>query len=65
MEELRKTEKDPADQDPNKLKEHDFYDSSGWIYSVNGTFPERGLGSYKLEDGDELNLIFSLADGVY
>lgn len=65
MEALRKTEKDPADQDPNKLKEHDFYDSSGWIYSVNGTFPERGLGSYKLEDGDELNLIFSLADGVY
>ena len=65
MEELRKTEKDPADQDPDKLKEHDFYDSSGWIYSVNGTFPEKGLGSYKLEDGDELNLIFSLADGVY
>lgn len=65
MEELRKTEKDPADQDPNRLKEHDFYDSSGWIYSVNGSFPDKGLGSYKLEDGDELYLIFSLADGVY
>ncbi len=65
MEELRKTEKDPADQDPNRLKEHDFYDSSGWIYSVNGSFPNKGLGSYKMEDGDELYLIFSLADGVY
>lgn len=65
MEELRKTEKDPADQDPNRLKEHDFYDSSGWIYSVNGSFPDKGLGSYKLEDGDELYLIFALADGVY
>ena len=65
MEELRKTEKDPADQDPNRLKEHDFYDSSGWIYSVNGTFPDKGMGSYKLEDGDELYLIFSLADGIY
>ena len=65
MEGMRKTEKDPADQDPDRLKEHDFYDSSGWIYSVNGEFPTKGLGSYKMEDGDELYLIFSLADGVY
>ena len=65
MEGMRKTEKDPADQDPDRLKEHDFYDSSGWIYSVNGEFPTKGLGSYKMANGDELYLIFSLADGVY
>lgn len=62
---LRKTEKDPDKQDKNKLKEHDFYDSSGWIYNVNGEFPEMGLGSYKVEDGDEIYLIFQLATDVY
>ncbi len=65
MEELRKTEKDPNKQDRNKLKEHDFYDSSGWIYNVNGEFPEKSLGSYKMEDGDALYLIFQLATDVY
>ena len=65
MLELRKTEKDPDKQDKNKLKEHDFYDSSGWIYSVNGVFPEMSLGSYKVEDGDEVSLIFQLATDVY
>ena len=62
---LRKTEKDPDKQDKNKLKEHDFYDSSGWIYNVNGEFPEMGLGSFKVEDGDEIHLIFQLATDVY
>ena len=65
MEELRKTEKDPEKQDKNKLREHDFYDSSGWIYNVNGVFPEKGLNSYKMEDGDNLYLIFQLATDVY
>ena len=65
MEEMRKTEKDPEKQDRNQLKEHDFYDSSGWIYNVNGEFPEIGLGSYKMEDGDALYLIFQLAEDVY
>lgn len=65
MEEMRKTEKDPAKQDRNQLREHDFYDSSGWIYNVNGEFPQIGLGSYKLEDGDALYLIFQLAEDVY
>lgn len=65
LEEMRKTEKDPETQDKNRLKEHDFYDSSGWIYNVNGEFPERGLGSYKMEDGDALYLIFQLATDVY
>ena len=65
MEELRKTEKDPDKQDKNKLKEHDFYDSSGWIYCVNDEFPEMGLSSYRMEDEDELYLIFQLATDVY
>ena len=65
MEERRKTEKDPDKQDKNSLKEHDFYDSSGWLYSVNGDFPDVGTGSYKLEDGDEVAVIFALDTGVY
>ena len=65
MEERRQTEKDPAKQDPNTLKEHDFYDSSGWIYQVNGDFPEKSVGTYKMEEGDELYLVFQLAEEVY
>lgn len=65
MEDRRQTEKDPDKQDRNRLKERDFYDSSGWIYLVNGEMPEVGLGSYQMEDGDELVLVFSLAEGVY
>ena len=65
MEERRQTEKDPSKQDTNKLKEHDFYDSSGWVYQVNGVFPMKGLGAYKMEDGDSLYLVFQLAEGIY
>ena len=64
MEELRQTEKDPSKQDPDRLKEKDFYESSGWIYLVNGEAPEVGLNSWPMEDGDELLLVFSLAEGV-
>ena len=66
MEDLGKTEKDPDKQDRNRLVEHDFYDSSGWIYFVNGEFYEgTSLSSCKVEDGDEVLLIFQLATDVY
>ena len=51
--------------DKNTLSEHDFYKTSGWKYSVNGVFPEVGLEGYKVEDNDEIDLIFHLADDVY
>ena len=65
MEELRQTEKDPSKQNKDQLKHKDFYESSGWMYSVNGTVPGVGMNSLKLEDGDEVNLYFILAEGVY
>lgn len=64
MEELRQTEKDPSKRNPDRIKEKDFYESSGWIYLVNGEAPEVGLNSWPMEDGDELLLVFSLAEGV-
>lgn len=65
LEERSKTEKDPDKQDRNRLKEHDFYDSSGWIYCVNGEFPERNVGSYPMANRDELFLIFQLDKDIY
>lgn len=65
MEDLRATELDPADQDNDSLKEHDFYSTSGWIYSVNGVFPEVGLTGTTLADGDQIDLFFQLATMIY
>lgn len=36
------------------LSEFDHGPQSGWMYSVNGTFPEYSAGNYTLEDGDVL-----------
>ena len=65
MEEKHKEEKNPDKQSDDSLEENDIYDGSGWIYSVNGDFPDVGLNSYTMENGDDLVLYFSLADGVY
>lgn len=34
-------------------------DLSGWMYSVNGTFPNIGAGSYTLEDGDVVKWLYT------
>lgn len=36
----------------NQLYEFDGGDRSGWMYSVNGWFPNYGCSSYTVEDGD-------------
>ena len=36
----------------NNLYEHDFGDLSGWMYSVNGDFPQVSCSDYVLDDGD-------------
>ncbi len=36
------------------LYEFDAGARSGWTYSVNGTFPNKGCSSYILQDGDEV-----------
>lgn len=35
-----------------QLYQKDCGDNSGWMYSVNGTFPNIGAGAYRLKEGD-------------
>ena len=38
----------------NYLYEYDCGPQSGWMYSVNGVFPNYGCSSYELHDGDQI-----------
>lgn len=38
----------------NHLYEFSCGELSGWVYSVNNTFPSRGCSSYTLKDGDSI-----------
>lgn len=38
----------------NNLYEFDCGEQSGWMYKVNGWFPNYGCSSYKLKDGDNI-----------
>lgn len=38
----------------NQLYEFDCGDQSGWMYSVNGWYPNYGCSSYELKDGDKI-----------
>ncbi len=39
----------------NGVGEFDHGSGSGWMYNVNGKFPNRGASAYKLKDGDDIN----------
>ncbi|MCR4708687.1 MAG: DUF4430 domain-containing protein [Clostridiales bacterium] len=41
------------------LYEFDAGPQSGWMYSVNGTFPNYGCSSYELKDGDEIKWLYT------
>lgn len=41
------------------LYEFDCGDLSGWLYSVNGIFPDYGCSLYMPEDGDEIRWIYT------
>ena len=38
----------------NQLYEFDCGDKSGWMYSVNGWYPNYGCSSYEVKDGDKI-----------
>ena len=60
----RKTIKVPKPAIANdSLGEFDYTTASGWMYSINGAYPGRGLSDYFLSDGDTLTLRFTLALG--
>ena len=41
------------------LYEFDGGPKSGWMYSVNGVFPNYGCSSYELSDGDEIKWLYT------
>ena len=45
------------------LGEFDFASGSGWMYSVNGVFPNYGFSNYYPQDGDVIRLQFTLCLG--
>ncbi|NLI67454.1 MAG: DUF4430 domain-containing protein [Bacilli bacterium] len=43
----------------NHLYEYDCGPLSGWMYTVNGEFPDEGVSKYKLEDGDVIAIQYT------
>ena len=43
----------------NHLHEFSAGPLSGWMYEVNGEFPDRGVGKYKLKDGDVIEFKYT------
>jgi len=50
--------------DENCLGEFDYTWMSGWMYSVNGVFPNVGFADYYIQDGDIMRVQFTLAMGA-
>lgn len=55
------TQKDYHD---NLLGDEDFTQHSGWLVSINGAYPSRGMSAVTLDDGDEIVLEFTLWNGA-
>ena len=54
----------PAREDGTySLGEFDFASGSGWMYSVNGVFPNYGFADYYPQDGDVVRVQFTLCLG--
>ncbi len=43
----------------NHLYEFSCGELSGWMYRVNGEFPQYGISKYKLKDGDFIEIIYT------
>lgn len=47
----------------NHLYEFSAGPLSGWMYQVNGEFPDYGVSKYELENGDEIEFIYTVELG--
>ena len=47
----------------NALGEFDFTQGSGWMYSINNTFPDVGMCDYYPENGDVIRIVFTTSYG--
>jgi hypothetical protein len=54
---------DPANYNENRLGEHDFTSGSGWMYCVNGSYPNLGFNQKNLQDGDVVRVRYTLWHG--
>ena len=54
---------DLEDYDPDGLGEFDFANGSGWMYSVNGDYPNFGFADSYLLDGDVVRIRYTLHYG--
>ena len=52
------------DYNEGELGEFNFTQGSGWMYCVNGIFPNVGFSDYYLTDGDVVRVQFTLAYGA-
>ena len=43
----------------NNLYEFDGGSNSGWMYSVNGVYPNYGVGSYKVKSSDVIKFNYT------
>lgn len=48
----------------NHLYEFDGGQVSGWLYRVNGVFPQYGCSAYTLKDGDSIALLYTCDGGA-
>lgn len=48
----------------NHLYEFDGGQVSGWLYKVNGVFPNYGCSAYTLQDGDSISLLYTCDGGA-
>lgn len=55
---------DDAPNSNTELGEFDYTHGSGWMYSVNGVFPNVGFADYYIQDGDVMRVQFTLAYGA-
>lgn len=44
----------------DNLYEFDHGAGSGWMYKVNGAFPDKGAGSYTVNPGDTIEWLYTL-----
>lgn len=54
---------DWTNYDPNSLGEFDLTSGSGWVYSVNGDFPNYGFADARFQNGDVVKIQFTLMYG--
>lgn len=47
----------------NGLDQKDCGAQSGWMYSVNGTFPSKSVNKYVLSNGDKVKILYTCSLG--